>query len=271
MSRYANHRRILTLVVAASLGAFAIESAQAADTAAFWKDNAPGTAARPATAGAPTAYRAVTLDLAGLKTELSAAASSIRQGRSNNLALPLPEGGVTYFTLSESDVLPAALASRYPQLKSYKGVDEKGRHVRLDITPYGLQAMVYGDEGGAWIVQPAQQLSGKAIRANVRDDVYWSFRRAALPASAPFNENGFAKDALSGKASPRRPGATPLGAPASRAGGSVMYDYRLAMAATSTYTKKLLAAPWPMAWRRSSRWSTGSTKSTRTTSACTSR
>jgi hypothetical protein len=238
MRRYSNHQRILAFFIAAGLGTLAADSAQAADTAAFWKDNTPtNMAARPTTAGAPTRYRSVVLDLGALKTELGAAAASIRQGRSNNLALPLPEGGVTYFTLSESDVLPAALASRYPQLKSYKGVDEKGRHVRLDITPYGLQAMVYGDEGGAWIVQPAQQLSGKAIRANVRDDVYWSFRRAALPASAPFNENGFAKDALSGKASPRRPGATPLGAPASRAGGSVMYDYRLAMAATSTYTK----------------------------------
>lgn len=233
MKFYSTHRRILTLVIAASLGAFAIEGAEAADTAAFWKDH---TTAKAATAGASIAYRAVTLDLAGLKTELSAAASSIRQGRSNNLALPMPEGGVTYFTLSESDVLPAALASRYPQLKSYKGVDSQGRHVRLDITPYGLQAMVYGDDGGVWVVQPAQQLSGKAIRANDRGDLYWSFRRTALPASASFNEGAFPKDVLNGKSSLMRR-ATTSGAPGSRAGGSVMYDYRLAMAATSTYTK----------------------------------
>src|SRR5258708_7761304 len=91
MNRYPKHSRILTLVVVASLGTFAIESAQAADAAAFWKDS---TMAKASTAGAPTAYRAVTLDQAGLKTELSAAASSIRQGRSNNLPLPLQEGGV---------------------------------------------------------------------------------------------------------------------------------------------------------------------------------
>lgn len=233
MNFYSTHRRILTLVIAATLGTFAIESAKAADTAAFWKDN---TTAKAATAGAPTTYRTVTLDLAALKTEFSAAASSIRQGRSNNLALPLPEGGVTYFTLSESDVMPAALASRYPQLKSYKGVDSQGRHVRLDITPYGLQAMVYGDDSGVWMVQPAQQLSGKAIRANDRGDIYWSFRRTALPASAPFNEGAFPKGVLNGTSSLMRR-ATTSGAPGSRAGGSVMYDYRLAMAATSTYTK----------------------------------
>jgi len=233
MNFHSTHRRILTLVIAASLGTFAIEGAKAADTAAFWKDN---TTAKASTAGAPAAYRAVTLDLAGLKTELSAAASSIRQGRSNNLALPLPEGGVTYFTLSESDVLPAALASRYPQLKSYKGVDNQGRHVRLDITPYGLQAMVYGDDSGVWMVQPAQQLSGKAIRANDRGDIYWSFRRTALPASAPFNENALPRDVLNGKSSLMRRATTPGGTGA-RAGGSVMYDYRLAVAATSTYTK----------------------------------
>jgi hypothetical protein len=217
---------------------FAIDDIHAADTAAFWKDSTPATAAAIASrAGAPSAYRAVTLDLAGLKTELGAAASSIRQGRSNNLALPLPEGGVTYFTLSESDVLPAALASRYPQLKSYKGVDEHGRHVRLDITPYGLQAMVYGDDAGIWMVQPAQQLSGKAVRANDRGDIYWSFRRTALPASAPFNEKAFAKDVLGGKATHMRRGALSSSRPGARAGGAVLYDYRLAMAATSSYTK----------------------------------
>lgn len=230
MNRYPKHRRILALVIAASLGTFTIEHAQAADTAAFWKDS---TTAKTATAGAPTAYRSVTLDLAGLKTELSAAASSIRQGRSNNLALPLPEGGVTYFTLSESDVMPAALASRYPQLKSYKGVDNQGRHVRLNITPYGLQAMVYGDDGGIWLVQPTQQLSGKAIRASDRGDTYWSFRRAALPASAPFKEHAWPKDVLQRNATLMRAGTKP----ASRPGGAVMYDYRLAMAATSSYTK----------------------------------
>lgn len=239
MSRYSKYRRILTLVVTASLGAAVVERAQAADTAVFWKDTTAASAAAKATTagGAPSVYRAVTLDLAGLKTELNAAASSIRRGSSNNLALPLPEGGITYFTLSESDVLPAALAARYPQLKSYKGTDNKGRHLRLDITPYGLQAMIYGDDGGIWMVQPAQQSSGKVIRANDRGDTYWSFRRADLPASTPFNENGFPKDVLNGNASLMRPGAAPLGTPASRAGGAVMYEYRLAMAATSTYTK----------------------------------
>lgn len=35
MNFYATHRRILTLVIAASLGTIAIEGARAADTAAF--------------------------------------------------------------------------------------------------------------------------------------------------------------------------------------------------------------------------------------------
>jgi hypothetical protein len=236
MRRYPNHQRILAILIAASLGTIAADRAQAADTAAFWKDRtATNLTAKTPTTVAPARYRAVVLDLGALKTELGAAAASIRQGRGNNLALPLPEGGVTYFTLSESNVLPAALASRYPQLKSYKGVDEKGRHVRLDITPYGLQAMVYGDDGGAWIVQPALQLSGKAIRASDRGDEYWSFRRADLSASAPFNEQGYPSGMLNRSA--MRPYVAASKTPGSRAGGSVMYDYRLAMAATSTYTE----------------------------------
>ncbi len=215
--------------------------AGAADTAGLWQDVPASVAVstRGAVTSVPTSYRAVTLDLGNLKTELSASAAAIRSGQGNRLALPLPEGGVTYFTLSESDVLPPALAKRYPTLKSYKGVDDKGRRARVDITPQGLQAAVYGDNDGMWLVQPAGQLSGQASKAADSGDVYWSFRRAALPGSAPFNEEKFDKNLLNGSRVRKNSGKEASGsATGARAGGSVMYDYRLAMAATSTYTKR---------------------------------
>ncbi|WDD90610.1 M12 family metallo-peptidase (plasmid) [Burkholderia sp. FERM BP-3421] len=234
---------ILTCAVLAAWGCASL--AQAADTAGFWHEvpaSASASAAlagRGATSSVPSSYRAVTLDLGHLKTELSArAATTTTLGQGSVLALPLPEGGMTYFTLTESDVLPPALAKRYPSLKSYKGVDDKGRRARVDITPQGLQAAVYGDKDGVWLVQPAVQLSGRANKASDSGDVYWSFRRAALPGVSPFNEDGFDKNLLNGaRVQKRTSRAAPGSATGARAGGNVMYEYRLAMAATSTYTK----------------------------------
>ncbi|AOK31867.1 MULTISPECIES: reprolysin-like metallopeptidase [Burkholderia] len=229
---------LMTCAVLAAWGCASL--AQAADTAGFWYDvpASAGVSARGATTSEPAAYRAVTLNFGNLKSELAANATTTKSGQSNRLALPLPEGGMTYFTLSESNVLPPALAKRYPALKSYKGVDDKGRRARIDITPQGLQAAVYGDSDGMWLVQPAGQLSGRASKAADSGDVYWSFRRAALPGSSPFNEDGFDKNLLNGSGVRKNSAkATAGNATGARASGSVMYDYRLAMAATSTYTK----------------------------------
>lgn len=225
---YPKRKTLACAVMAAWAYAMA---AQAADTAAFWHDK-PST--RASMAKGPSTYRAMTLDLANLQTELDAAASAIRRGQSNNFALPLPEGGMTYFTLSESDVLPAELARRYPQIRSYKGVDAQGRRLRLDFTPEGLQAMVYGDKDGVWLVQRSGRLAGKVSKASASGDEYWSFRRDSLPPGEPFRE----KEAVESSAirlqnmlpSFRKSGET-------HSGGTVLYNYRLAMAATSTYTR----------------------------------
>jgi len=230
-----------TILACALLAAWGCASvAQATDTAGFWHD-VPASATlttRGATPSVPSSHRAVTVDLGNLKAELLAHAVTPPLSQGNVLALPLPEGGMTYFTLTESDVLPPALANRYPSLKSYKGMDDKGRRARVDITPQGLQAAVYGDKDGVWLVQPAAQLSGRANKASDSGDVYWSFRRATLPGTSSFNEDGFDKNLLNGvRARTRTSRAASDSATGARSGGNVMYEYRLAMAATSTYTK----------------------------------
>ncbi|WP_266159442.1 reprolysin-like metallopeptidase [Dyella silvatica] len=237
-----NHRRkLLSLAV---IGACMVASlAHAADTIGFWHEVPQASPAQAASAArtqsvgtksiVPSAYRVFTLDFGSLKTELNASARSIRSAQSNNFALPLPEGGTTYFTLSESNVLPAALAKRYPDIKSYKGVDDKGRRLRLDVTPQGVEATVY-DDGGIWLVQRAEKLSGKISAASSAGDQYWSFRRSALPSSiSTFKEPAFEQSELDAlKANLKSKPAA-----AAAKGGSSLYTYRLAIAATSGYTK----------------------------------
>jgi hypothetical protein len=223
-------------------GIFTISAAYATDTRALWQDstaqhNDPLTSRIEP--GNPAQRRVLTLSFSGLKSEI--AAIPINQdeitSRSENpdvrLSLPLPEGGFSEFVLSDSGTLPPALAQRYPDIRSLKGRDGEGRTVRVDISPQGMKAMVY-DKDGAWLVQPAQTLSGKVQNAQARGDQYWSFRRHSLPASdRPFHEPII--------------DASPVGNPSvanrdrfqSRtATGMIRRDYRIAVAATSLYTAK---------------------------------
>ncbi|MEM4989124.1 reprolysin-like metallopeptidase [Collimonas sp. H4R21] len=214
----------------------------AADTRTLWHDlpqQRDTTGAARIEGSTPTHFRVLTLDFSNLKSEATAIATNIpgvtaRSGNVNTrLSLPLPEGGFTEFTLSDSAILPPDLAQRYPEIRSYKGSDGKGRNLRLDISPQGMKAMVY-EQDGAWLVQPAETLAGNVTNAKASGAQYWSFRRKALPASAqPFQENVF-----SGISSSSKLGAAIKSTNARLVTGNIRRDYRIAIAATSSYTAK---------------------------------
>ncbi|WP_181156969.1 reprolysin-like metallopeptidase [Paraburkholderia sp. BL21I4N1] len=107
--------------------------------------------------------------------------------------------------------------------------------MRLDMSPQGMKAMVY-DKDGAWLVQPAETLSGKVQNAQARGGQYWSFRRHSLPASdQPFYERVIDSASISAD----QPLIPQRDAFQSRtATGNIRRDYRIAIAATSAYTAK---------------------------------
>ncbi len=237
-----NHRKKLLCLAVAGVCMYASWSS-AADTAGLWREVPQANAGQAATArtqGAasksvvPSEYRVFTLDFGGLKTELNTNARSIRSGQGNTLALPTPEGGITYFTLSDSNVLPDALAKRYPDIKSYKGVDDKGRRLRLDLSPAGVQAIVMGDPDGAWSVQPEGSLDGVIAAAPATGGRYWSFRRAKLPAPrTPFKEDVLQQQLQSRIQTSAQP--EPMTQYVPVVTGIQRRNYRLAVAATSGY------------------------------------
>lgn len=161
-----------------------------------------------------TAYRRTRLDVSGFR-------GSARGDTPKEVTLPLPEGGNTTFTLSDSGVLPPGLAERYPDILSMKGVDAYGRLLRLDASAKGLHAQV-SDEAGTWRVQPAN----KAGPGSVPDGEYVSFRedtrhtRATLP-SEPLWNGLVATSKAQSNGRPTTSGHR---------------EYRLAVAATSDYT-----------------------------------
>lgn len=148
--------------------AFLIAGAASAATADYWHE-APRYK-MPSGLSGPEQFRALTLDINGLNASLRR-----QQGSGITLSLPRPDVGFDDFILSDSGTMPAALAAKYPHIRSYSGVDAAGNHVRVDISPLGLNAMVFAKEG-VWMVRPLKFGQGSD---------YIAFRRDTVPNASP--------------------------------------------------------------------------------------
>jgi len=198
-------KRLLCLALAsAAMPALAHES--------LWQDNGEPASRQSAP------LRSVRLDTAALQQFLDTGA---RSGQA--LSLPRPDGGFDAFVLRDSGTLPEELARKFPEIRSYVGTSADGRSARIDVSPQGLQAMVF-DHAEAWVVQPA---------ALGRGDEYQSFVRSASPTpradfrcSVDHGIGGPRK--LLTEASP----VVPLGVT-----GAVRRNYRIAVAASYEYTR----------------------------------
>lgn len=81
-----------------------------------------------------------------------------------SLTLPLPDGGEVTFTLQAYDLLPADLATKYPEILTFKGHNpaapvETGR---FDLGPQGFHAM-FTHQGKTVFVDPLRNADGYAV------------------------------------------------------------------------------------------------------------
>src|SRR5450432_3510515 len=215
----------LTLAFVALTG---FTAAACANDALLWQD-------RPAQIGSDTAvlsaplheYRALNLNLAGLRAALDSAPDEHSAGAPAILALPMPDGSAQRFAVYRTQVMAPQLAARYPQIRSYVAfaVDHQEIQARLDDSPHGFSAMIRATDG-VTLLQPV--VLGEGTR-------YISFRREMLGASSPpfrclVDDNASLAAQLK---SATHAGAAPV--PQTVTGASVR-TYRLAVAATGEYT-----------------------------------
>lgn len=68
----------------------------------------------------------------------------VEAGGGGGLPLPMPDGSSRRFSVVESPVLEPALAARYPEIRTYRGVaiDDPTISMRCDLTPEGFHATV---------------------------------------------------------------------------------------------------------------------------------
>ncbi len=72
------------------------------------------------------------------------------------LALPLADGRLARFRVQESPVMEAALAARFPEIKSYhgQGVDDPAATTRFAWSPRGLHGVILGGDYSVYIYPP---------------------------------------------------------------------------------------------------------------------
>jgi len=72
---------------------------------------------------------------------------------SYTILLPMPDGTQTSYSIVESPIMEAALAKKYPEIKSYlvDGIDDPGAFGRVDMSPKGFRGMIYTSQGRIFI------------------------------------------------------------------------------------------------------------------------
>jgi hypothetical protein len=75
------------------------------------------------------------------------------------VSIPNAEGAVERYRVVEAPVMDAALASRYPGIRSYagQGIDHAGSTIRFDVSPAGVHAMILSPDRPTIFIDPVDQ------------------------------------------------------------------------------------------------------------------
>jgi len=140
---------------------------------------------------------------------------------SYTIQLPMPDGSQSSYIIVESPIMEAALAAKYPEIKTFKvyGIDDPGASGRIDISQKGLRAMLFTAQGRVFI--DPDQGSSTSNRYISRWSGTDSSQQAFQCSAGQLVEN----QSMSPVSSFRS---------ASRVAGSLL-EYRLAVSATAQY------------------------------------
>lgn len=217
----------LLLMIAPAGAAFAQATAASAD--GLWSAIDEAQVARSAEPRrlVPQRYRTQQLDRARLADLLRTApleAQTPAAESSLELSLPTPEGDYARFRIVESPIMEAALAAKFPEIRTYlgQGIDDPTATLRFDVSPQGFRAQVIGWRG-SYYVDPYQP----------RDlDTYVVYSKADAP-----DDGERLRCGVTGQELPKDlPNFQQRGVTPKISSGTVRRTYRLAIAATGEYT-----------------------------------
>ncbi len=227
MLRASSRALVLLVMAVVPTGHTAAQTASSAD--GLWSAIDEAQVARSAEPRrlVPQRYRTQQLDRTRLADLLKAApleAQTAAAESSLELSLPTPEGDYARFRIVESPIMEAALAAKFPEIRTYlgQGIDDPTATLRFDVSPQGFRAQVIGWRG-SYYVDPYQP---KDL------DTYVVYAKLDAPDDGERPRCG-----VTGEALPKQlPNFQQRGVTPKISSGTVRRTYRLAMAATGEYT-----------------------------------
>jgi len=99
----------------------------------------------------PKQFLVYTMDEAALKLQMWNLSADPNEGMI--VTLPMPDGSARDFKVWESSMMPATLAGRYPEIKTFtaEAVDNRNVTAKLDFTTFGFHAMIFDGENTSFI------------------------------------------------------------------------------------------------------------------------
>ena len=145
--------------------------------------------------------------------------------------LPMPDGSVQRFSITESPVMEAALSAKFPEISTYsgQGIDDPYATIRLDYNPYfGLSAQVLSPHGRVF-VDPFS-------RGDTENYISYYSRDYRDPDPVRFTCSVLDE---------RDPSFLARTTAAGPCRGTQLYTYRLALACTGEYAVAATGLPTP--------------------------
>lgn len=99
-------------------------------------------------------YQIWKLDINQMKSELRKASLEDYSSRNvyfgkSTIQIPMPDGTISEFAITESPSMEPGISQRYSNIKSYKGINLEDRNeiIRFDLGPYGFHALISTNKG----------------------------------------------------------------------------------------------------------------------------
>ncbi len=185
----------------------------------------------------PQKYRVVKLELSNLKAMLQKSPmefTAAAQKSSIMFELPMPDGKMQTFAISESPIMELELANKFPEIKTFSGynIDNKGITVRFDVTPAGFHAMVFSPDG-TYFIDPYSQGNTEYYLSYFKND-FLTTKNFKCSVKTDGILTGDSTQIPTDNNTPKPVNITPtLNLPL---GDKKLRTYRLALAATGEYT-----------------------------------
>ncbi|MCG8700690.1 MAG: hypothetical protein MI922_21740, partial [Bacteroidales bacterium] len=71
---------------------------------------------------------------------------NIQNNGSSQFSIPHPSGGDMVFAIQPSYIMAPGLQAKYPEIKTFKGVNRNGDMIRMDVTHQGMNATVISSD-----------------------------------------------------------------------------------------------------------------------------